>query len=314
MSLREEPVRFATLLGFGIFSLICATPAVRAESPETKIFNDLFADKIAAARTSDEKIALAKQMLAAAAQTTGQNKIFLLLCNGAYDLTATYREGYPTAAEALGQIIEHVPEQKTDALKRLIAVRMRQYNGAIRSDKVEAGEAYLEALMLSAESAENPAEALPLYKRARSVARVIRSDRAPEVQAAHDLALAEMQLARTVDLLKRQLKVNSKNEAAARKLLEILIGEANQPAEARKYSFLAPEPLKPVVAAATESTGKLQPAQHLELGKWLHLRTKEAPEEFRHSLLSRAKQHLEAFLEKGPDTGANRAIRNRKKR
>ncbi|MDX1564686.1 MAG: hypothetical protein R3236_04725, partial [Phycisphaeraceae bacterium] len=159
----------------------------------------------------------------------------------------------------------------------------------------------IEALMLAA-------EALPLYKRARSVARVIRSERTAEIQSAHDLAMAEVKLDRTIDLLKRQLKVNPKNEAAARKLLEILIGEADRPAEVRKYSFLAPKPLKPLVAAATEATGELQAAQHLELGKWLHLRAREAPEEFQNDLLSRAKQHLESFLEQGPDTGANHAI------
>ncbi|MDH3582669.1 MAG: hypothetical protein OER86_00450 [Phycisphaerae bacterium] len=300
------PIRLAILITLLVPSLLLAQAAA---SPEQKFFNDLFGARVKAARTSEQKLDVANEMLAAANKAVDELKILTILCNQTHDLCSGFRDGYATAAAAMELLAKHVQDERDSAMTRLLAIRLKQYSVAARAKKAEAGEQYITTLIAAAEARTDAgalAEAVGLYGRARTTARTIRSDQLEQIQGMYNWSVGQQKLAQQIKALKGQLKANPKNTPLAKTLLSLLIGEANQPTEARKYSFLADDELKPIVKLALIE--KRAPDQSLTLARWYQNRARLAEKPYKADLLTRARGGIEDYLDRGPSEGPQRAI------
>ena len=132
---------------WALVALLVALPLVVRADEAADTFNELYAGdlkRVAATRSADDDVTLAKQLVEAAKQVTDQAAFLTLLCEKAYELGMADLSGYPTAKAAMDLLAANVPEKKIESLQKLASMYRGYYTTARGDAKAEAGEALIE--------------------------------------------------------------------------------------------------------------------------------------------------------------------------
>jgi tetratricopeptide (TPR) repeat protein len=299
--------------------LVFLTPAVRAANAEkaaeaAAAFESLYgADlkRVRATRDPKDDLELATRLLAAARQAAGQPEFLAVLCENACDLALASPDGYATAAEAVQLEAATVPEKALACADRLVEVRQRQFDVAKGDARAAAGEALIDAILAALDAQQKTgavADGLAYYKRATTVARAVKSDRA----AALDARLKDLEqaarLAAEIESLKKQLAASPQNPAVRLRLVRLLLVDLDDPAEAAKYiEGVQDAALAKYVPAAAKPLEEAPELACLELGDWYRGLAETAPPAAKGPMFARAKAYYKRFLEVHPTEDINRA-------
>jgi hypothetical protein len=289
-----------------LLSVIYAVSMPLSAADETAdAFKSLYGLKIIEAKNSpskDDDLALAADMLASAKESVDQPALLAMLCDNAYELSHKTRDGHGTAIDALGLLVAHVPTQKADALAKLIKLLERQYIIA-RDPEVKAvlGDLYLLRLIQMGDlklDNEDASGAIIYYGKARTVATRMKSN---QLEAIKQKQIAAMGLKAThhkIKLLRARLEANPKDTAASKQLIELYLTELDQPAKARKYTFLITDPvLKANVIMTGKPLEKLEAPEALTMARWYYGYSEKAKAHAKGPMLTRTKIYYERYLE-----------------
>jgi len=300
-------------LSWACTGLMLAGSAAAAEAPEA--FSRLYLEPIRQAKASPETqddLALARKMLAAAKQPGCDPALLAATCRGAYELAAAAPEGAELAVEAMALLRKADPNSAAECDKNVLAVRQRQYAAAEGRQRSAAGRAYVKALDRASDSkaaAGDYAEAYRLAGQAARIAAAIDSRSLARIQAkARRLAAMEM-ACRQVPAAEAKLKADPNDPQARRDLIELHLIELNSPANAA--AFLADgtdEVLRTYVPLAARDVRQLAPQACLELGRWYqHGLAPKGTAAGRTSMLVRARAYYRAFLRRADKDDPARA-------
>jgi hypothetical protein len=301
--------------GLASDALFAQEKDVSVKADEAKsLIDQLFAKKFKDARSSSSRkddVTLAVELFESAQESTTEIELLTLLCRHAYEWGSRDRAGYDTAVAAMELLAKHAPDEASKATANIIALRQRQYTSARGKAKQEAGDGYISVLTQVAKSqieAGKFTEAIATYKRARSVAKSVRSDQLSEIESALANTLEQQKLTQELSRLKATLKKDPKNKALAKQLIDLLVIKMDDLAEARKYSFLLEdEKTKEMITLASSKAEERTADQSLALGEWYRTMSEtSARKSDKLPLLERSLGHYQDFLKKDMSEGLKR--------
>jgi len=283
--------------------LACPLVALADEAADT--FDKLYGEdikRVAATPSAADDLALAKQLLEAAKQVTGQTAFLTLLCEKAQELAIKDPAGYPTAKAALELLASKVPEKKVESLQKMAAMYQRPYATARGDAKAKAGETLIEALKALADAqaaAEDTDGAGATLKQALAVATTIRSESKAALQAQLLGLAAQQQVEKEIAALKAKLEKDPEDAASRKELVRLYLVELNNPAEAAKFvDEKCDEATRKYVPAATKPLEEAPELACNELGDWYRgLADQATAPTSKGAMLERAKAYYERFLE-----------------
>ena len=286
--------------------VLVVSPGVRAAEADKarEAFESLYGSDVKRAKASREAtddLDLAKRLLAAAKEATGQPEFLSVLCEQAADLAADHPEGAATAVEAVEFLASSVPEKAGACTERVIDIRQKQFDRARGDAKTEAGEALVDALLSAADgklAGADPTEAANLCRRAQTVGRAVKSDRLEEIDARLKGMVYSLRAAREAESLKAQLARSADDAAAREKLVRLLLVDLDNPAEAAKFvAGVAEESLLKYVPAAAKGIEAASEPACADLGEWYRTLGEAAPAPAKAAMFTRAKDYYERFLD-----------------
>jgi hypothetical protein len=302
-------VRATFLCGLWVAALLVLPGFLGAADPEKmaeaqKAFESLYGSdiqRVKATPAAKDDVELAGRLLAAAKQATNQPEFLAILCENACDLGLAHPDGYAAAEEAVQLEAASLPGKAAACAERVVEIRQRQFEAAKAEGRAAAGEALIDAILKALQEGQKtgarPDEAAS-YKRALTVARAVKSDRAAALDA-HLKALE--QLARVgveVESLKKQLAADPQNPAVRLRLVRALVVDLNDPAEAAKFlEGVQDAVLVKYVPAATKPLEEVPELALLELGDWYRGLAETAPSAAKPPMFARAQAYYKRFLE-----------------
>jgi hypothetical protein len=291
-------------------------------APETdaakvkKLFDELFGTDLARAASTpggEDDAKLAARLLEAARTAADQPALVVLFCEKAVELGTRHAAGRETVLQAMALLDRQAPDRAAAARGLLLPSYRDTYRLARETQaKAAAGEALVDALQAVAEtkaSAGDVDAALLLLSEALAVAGAFRSqDLTNQVKSTQRRLTARRQASAKLARIRAQLQGDPANAAARKALVEILVIDFDNPAEAAKHvEGLEEGPLKkniPLAAAGVEGSPA---ASCLELGDWYRELAETAPKEARAALLERARRYYARFLARSDVAGLTRA-------
>jgi tetratricopeptide (TPR) repeat protein len=293
--------------------LLSAAPVWADEAEDA--FNSLYGNeykRVAGTPDKNDDVALAADLLKAAKAPGVHPALLAILCDKAYELGTKAPAGYGSAIEAMEILAQRVPDKAADALKNLLAVRERQYQAAKGLDKADAGEVFIEALLVAADASTKggaTAEAMAFLRKAFGAAKAVKSDRQNEIQGRIDRATMRERLRKQVSDLKARLAANPQDVAARKEALRLCLVDLDDPAEAATFlDDSSDEAMRKYVPAAAKGVGAAPQLACLELGQWYHGLAGDAHALSKPGMLTRARDYLERFLELHTVQDANRLL------
>ncbi|MDH3584663.1 MAG: hypothetical protein OER86_10650 [Phycisphaerae bacterium] len=277
----------------------------KADASFTQAFGDQVRRVTATADKADD-VAFAAQMLEAAGGAVESPELVVVMLRQAAELASVDAGGYEIAVTAYTKLLEAHPRGAGAYLSSLVTVRQRQYLRARGGEKDAAATAYLDVLLEAAAAEVEAAEwdrAIGLYRQALAIVGRVDPDRRSEILDGLNDARARQRLAVRAAQLKRKLAEARKADpdaaaTAAGDLLKLLIVEMDDPAEARKYTFLSDDAtLKANTRMAARPVESLDEAEAEALGKWYRSMVAEAPTESKGAMLERARLAYERYLQ-----------------
>jgi len=299
-------------LVLALVSAVFAPCAVRAEVVEStagkaaeaqKAFDEVFgADvkRVKSTRDTRDDVELAARLLTAAKEASATPEFALLLCEKAYELAMANPDGFQTAFAAMELESARFPDKADTCNDQILEIRQKQFDLAKGSARAKAGEALIDALMAAVDSKAaslDPAAALPLCRRAQTVARLVNS----ETKSAVDARLASLgqlaKLVREADELKKQLDADAQNVAVREKLVRLCLVDMDSPAEAAKYvEGVADESLRKYVPAAVKALDAVPELACTEMADWYKALADSASPAAKGAMLVRAQAYYQRFL------------------
>jgi hypothetical protein len=289
--------------------LVLLSPVARAADADkaaeaAAAFQSLYGaelDRLRASRDPKESVGLATKLLAAAKQAPAQPEFVAVLCEKAYELALAHPDGYATAIDAVRLEAAAVPEKAAACADRLVEVRQRQFDLAKGDARPSAGEILIGAVLAAFEARKEAgaaADEIASYKRALMVARVIKSDRAGELET-HVKALEQaIRLAVEIENLKKLIAADPKNQAARQRLVRLYLVDLDDPAEAAKLlEGVEDASLLKYVPAAAKPVETVPEFACLELGEWYRGLADAATPAAKALMFVRAKAYCERFLQ-----------------
>jgi hypothetical protein len=303
----------ARLFAAAILLLLSAAPVWADEAEDA--FNALYGNeyrRVAATPDKNDDAALAVALLKAAKAPGVQPALLAILCDKAYELGTKAPAGYDSAIEAMELLAQKVPDKTDAALKNLVAVREKQYQAAKGLDKGDAGEAFIEALLVAADASTKDGateEAMAFLRKALGVAKTVKSDRQNEIQGQIDRQTIRERLRKQVSDLKARLVANPQDVAARKEALRLCLVDLDDPAEAATLlADSSDEAMRKYVPAAAKGVGAAPELACLELGQWYHGLAKDAQALSKPAMLAHARDYLERFLELHTAQDVNRVV------
>ena len=292
----------ARLVAAGLV-LLSTIPALADEAADT--FNQLYGEdlkRVAATRSADDDLVLAKQLLDAAEKVTHQTAFLTLLCEEAHELAIKDPEGYPTAKAALELLAANVPEKKLESLQKVAAMCQRSYATARWGAKAKAGEALMEALTVLADAqvaAEDADGAGATLRQALIVATRIRSVSKAALQAQLAGLGARQKIEEEIAALKAKLEKDPKDAASRKEIVRLYLVEMDEPAGAATFvGETLDEATRKYVPAAAKPPEEAPELACKELGEWYRGLADEATAPAsKGAMLERAKAYYERFMD-----------------
>jgi len=279
-------------------------PAANAAEIQ-ELFDSLFVDRlkqVAATRDSADDLALAAEMIELAGNSTSTPGVLVLLCENALMLASKSPKGFETADAALALLLEHAPHRKADWLDKSAEIRQGRYATArSRDDKSKAGEALIEALLMLGDlHLENSKtnQAVSAYRRAMTVAGLIRSQQLPAVKAKYDAAAGHQRIVRKAEQLDARFAANPKDATLAKQLVQIYLVDLDDPVGAAKYALALEDPtLIENIARMTGQADSPSEDDSKALGRWYKkLATEATTDQAKAAMLTRARFYHQEFL------------------
>jgi len=286
------------------YALLPSAAAVGAETgaaEEAKAFyQSLYAEKVKAAKTASEKVAVAKMLVVGAKESSAHPALVKLLCEQAYDLANMTQEGHATAAEAMQILMASAPDQRAPAAEKLAALYQRMMIASRGDERTRVGQLLIDLLLVQAAEVTakgEPAEAVAIYRRIVSAATDSKSPRTVELRKQLDGAVDRQRASNRIGQLQERLLRSAADFEAARELTLLYLLDLNQPENAAKYAGRAKdEKLARLVPLAAEDPSAVAEEPALELADWFRDLGKTGGEAARASALTRAKEWYQHFL------------------
>ncbi|MBI1373779.1 MAG: hypothetical protein GC159_13730 [Phycisphaera sp.] len=279
---------------------LCAP--IRADEA-TDTFNQLFGDevrRVTATRVPDDDVALARSIISAADSVEDKPALVRVLLDNAQRLAAKDPSGYDTAILALERLAERVPDAAADANDQLVTLLMRRYSAARGDDRAAVAAetlAKIEAIADGQLTSGDSKSALALYKRLVPLAAITGADDKERVRNKTLEAAQQQRVDTEIELLKGRLKASPGDKSIGGDLIKTLVVEKDDPAEARKYSFLTDEATGKLIRAATRDTSELDADTAVALGKWYYELSRDARAGAKLAMLNHADAAYQRFLE-----------------
>lgn len=273
-----------------------------AEDPQ-QLFDSVYGEEYRRARATADRgddLELATQLLAAAKADTTHAAVAALMCDRVYDLASPHADGRETAIRAMRRLIETDAARTEEADTKIARMLESSYRETRGDDKKAVGLRLLNHLERQAEraiEASDPAAASDLYRRALGVATYADpSRRATLLETLRGLR-EDLLIVERIEAAKKRLDANPKNTRAATELVQLLLVEMDDPASARKYSFLVDEPTQKMLRLSDTPPGNLKPDQLFELGGWYEGLAEGATRETaERAMMLRAIDYYDRFL------------------
>jgi hypothetical protein len=298
--------------------LLALVPLVFADEAEDA-FNSLYGNEYKKATATPDKaddVALAKQLFDAAKAPGVQPGLLSVLCDKAYELGVKLPAGYETAAEAMELLAQKVPAGAAAALDRVATIREKQYQAVRGPDKADAGEVFIESVLVAAAAhmaSGATTEGMALLRKALVAANAIKSDRKNEIQGRIDFAATRLRIEKQVADLKAKVEANPDDAAVRKQLVQACLVELDAPAQAEKFLNESSDPLlRKYVPAVSKGVDAAPEIACMELGEW-YRSLGEAPgltPGGREAMLKRARAYYQRFLNlhKAEDIARNQAV------
>jgi hypothetical protein len=298
--------------------LLALVPLVSADEAEDA-FNSLYGNEYKKATATPDKaydVALAKQLVDAAKAPGVQPGLLSVLCDKAYELGVKLPAGYETAAEAMELLAQKVPADAAAALDRVATIREKQYQAVKGPDKADAGEVFIESVLVAAAAhmaSGATTEGMALLRKALVAANAIKSDRKNEIQRRIDFAATRLRIEKQVADLKAKVEANPDDAAVRKQLVQACLVELDAPAQAEKFLNESSDPLlRKYVPAVSKGVDAAPEIACMELGEW-YRSLGEAPgltPGGREAMLKRARAYYQRFLNlhKADDIARNQAV------
>jgi len=281
--------------------LICSAPAGAGEAGQ--VFESLYGKQVRSAlatRDRADDAALAGKLLEAAKGADVQPELVAVLCEKAHLLGSRAPAGHEAALEAMELLAARAPARRAAARQKALALHQRRYNSSRGADRLATGEAltaYLVRLADEAKVAGDYAGAVGFLRRGLAVAGSIRSAEAGAIRAGLKELAAEQRIATRIKTLEARLATKSDDMSARQQLIEVLLIERDDPAEAAKRVTAAcGEELRTYVPLAAKPADNVEPAACLELGDWYRRLADKSAGGAKVAMLCRARGWYQAFL------------------
>ncbi|HUU11042.1 MAG TPA: hypothetical protein VM431_10965 [Phycisphaerae bacterium] len=286
-------------------AILLACPLVVLADEAEDTFNQLYAEdlkRVAATRSDDDDLALAKQLLEAAEKATHQAAFLALLCEEAHGLAIKDPAGYPTAKAALELLAANVPEKKVESLQKVAAMCQRPYATARGDARAKAGEALIEALTVLADAqaaAEDCDGAGVTLRQALVVAARIKSESKAALQAQLAALGARQKIEKEIAALKAKLEKDPQDAASRKEIVRLCLVEMDDPAEAAKFiDETLDGATRKYVPAAAKPPEEAPELACKELGDWYHgLADQATAPATKSAMLERARAYYERFVD-----------------
>ena len=249
------------------------TAAQAADTPQ-QTFNELFGAKVkevTASRTSDDDVALAKQILQSAGQLKADEPLRVVMFNSVYDLGRAAPEGFDTALEAMKLLGEQFPAHAEAASEKSYQLVNTAYRTSRGEDRAKYGQMLVD---IQSDKAFTQLEAgdyraaLASYRQALATARLIRSDSADNITARIEQSMELVGAERRKELLDKQADNPPVDAKVVEELVRICVAKFNKPAAAQDYAPLLDADTKQKLALVAKPIEELMPADCLALGQW----------------------------------------------
>jgi hypothetical protein len=237
-------------------------------------------------------------MLDAARRATGEPEFLTILCTHAYDLTATKRDGYDIAAEAMEVLVRRVPEKAEECRAKIMEARQREFDFGHAPDRKAAGERLIDIYLSVAEDRLRAGQdvALACY-RADLTALLVQSERTADVKRETDRLRAAYQAHLQFARLRDRLAARPEDVRAREELVLLYVVQRDDPATAAQYVNLDCSPvLRNCVPAAARPIADAPEDTCLLLGDWYRDLGEKADAAAKPLMLTHAEQYYERFL------------------
>lgn len=279
--------------------LLTAAALCAAATPEQRM-DEIYGERLRAARTAPMKEELATEMLDDAGKLAADPEVRLLLYRKSYELAMADPSGFPTARRAMALLAKADPKLKGEAEEKLIALAEKDFRAAPRSQREAKAAAYADRLIEAGDDhAADRAfkRALALYQRAAEVPGVSREIQAEAIAKSKAIRFEEASEAKAKELRER-LKKNPSDPNVASTLVRVLVLDLDRPEEARPYVEAAHDTkLAHIVENAATDPGSLSESDALDLADWYRSQVGTAHGESRPIALRRSAQYYQQFLD-----------------
>ncbi len=247
------------------------------------VFNSLYGDRFSQVQRSrdfDDDLALAKELLAAAASSLDQPDLLAVLCHKAHDLASRNPAGFGVAIDAMKRLAANVEKDRAVARAAVADLLTRQTRtGSADQRKAAADElaSWLAATARQQASAGEGAEAVKTLRRALVVATQFKLDQASSIKAEIDLETQRQRVFDEKTNLEQRLLENAGDKAAAADLVRLCLIELDDPKGAYKYVDRADDAdLTRIAALAGKPADSLSADEARVLAYWYHTQGKSA--------------------------------------
>lgn len=290
---------FACLCFLCVFSITCDIDA-DAQSDFDQLFGPQL-KKVQSTSTTDDDLALAKDLLNLAGESTSEAKLLTVLCEHAFELGRKNTDGYGTAIDALKLLAENVPTQRIKAMDQQADLLVRLAARGTPDQKADAGPALVQIrLALGDANAEksNWAEAASQYRQASAAARRFDTDSIALASSKLKGLFKLRTLTQRVASLEEKLLRDATDSKAAAELVEIYLVELNQPARAKALAPRLTDPaLKTIATHAGDDPETVDEASSLVLAEWFATQSASKPLVTKARLLDQSIANYQRYLD-----------------
>ncbi len=257
--------------------LVVAMSAVASADDAQQLFDQIYKDKIRQVRATVDKaddLALARSMLDAARDSTGEPKLLSLLCDAVVDHSGRVVDGADLALDALKIKQDHVPGVRAATRAAMIEILARQLaaSNATAEQKTAAGESLIALHIDSADDNLTRGEtvaALADMRQAQLVAGRIKSARAADLKLWMESVEHRQRVERRVADLRQRLLARADDSAAADECVTLILVDLDNPRQAETLLPQAGDAtLKKMAPLAAQPVDKVTAGDALALGEW----------------------------------------------
>jgi len=281
-----------------------------AQQTAAEKYQAAFGPEDQAVRRSPETLddlQFSSKLLKAARSSTNTRDFRVLLYEKVYEFAARRSSGYKQAIEAINYLNRAIPARRSEWLEKKLKTMTRRYVNSYGAGREEIAKPYLDTLLAVAEGKlkdGQTVEAQGLYRRAYSVALLIKSPLRTEIRAQAAKLTAAAALQRRTEQFKRALaaKPSIRNRE---NLIYHYLTELDNPKNAVELiTDDVNKDLQNFVPLATASASELEAQGCMGLAKWYEsLAKKPISPKGRLNVYRRAREYYNKYLSLSDKTG-----------